>query len=89
MNHYLTQYKIKLFLGDISENSRFLNNTISDFQPEAIIHYAEQPSAPFSTRIVENSFFPLLFPVTVCKVTPLVIAVLPFVINVFEPFIFS
>ncbi len=44
----LTQNKIKLFLGDISENSRFLNNTISDFKPEAIIHYAEQPSAPFS-----------------------------------------
>ena len=44
----LTQKKIKLFLGDISENNRFLNKTIADFNPEAIIHYAEQPSAPFS-----------------------------------------
>ena len=44
----LTQNKIKLFLGDISKNNRFLNKAIADFQPEAIIHYAEQPSAPFS-----------------------------------------
>ena len=44
----ITQKKIKLYLGDISENNRFLNKTINEFNPDAIIHYAEQPSAPFS-----------------------------------------
>jgi len=33
---------------DIATNDRFLYHILGDFKPEAIIHYAEQPSAPFS-----------------------------------------
>lgn len=33
---------------DIATNDRYLYQTLEDFQPEAIVHYAEQPSAPFS-----------------------------------------
>lgn len=35
-------------VGDISLNHRMLYRVLEDFQPEAIVHYAEQPSAPFS-----------------------------------------
>ncbi len=50
----ITGLKIKSFIGDISENSRFVYNTISNFDPQAIIHYAEQPSAPYS-MVTRNS----------------------------------
>jgi UDP-sulfoquinovose synthase len=43
-----TGLKIELFVGDISKNHRHLYNSLERFQPEAIVHYAEQPSAPFS-----------------------------------------
>ena len=46
----ITGNKISSFIGDISENSRFVYNTIINFDPQVIIHYAEQPSAPFSMR---------------------------------------
>lgn len=39
---------IELFIGDIAHNARFVYNMLEKFRPEAIIHYAEQPSAPFS-----------------------------------------
>ncbi|MBW1963549.1 MAG: NAD-dependent epimerase/dehydratase family protein, partial [Deltaproteobacteria bacterium] len=39
---------IKTFIGDIAENHRFVYETMDRFQPEAVVHYAEQPSAPFS-----------------------------------------
>jgi UDP-sulfoquinovose synthase len=39
---------IKLFVGDIARNPRFAYRLFEDFNPDAIIHYAEQPSAPYS-----------------------------------------
>jgi UDP-sulfoquinovose synthase len=39
---------ISHFVCDISENDRYLQGIISMVHPEAVIHYAEQPSAPFS-----------------------------------------
>jgi UDP-sulfoquinovose synthase len=39
---------IKTYIGDISENHRFIYKVLNEFKPDAIIHYAEQPSAPFS-----------------------------------------
>ncbi len=39
---------IKAEIFDISKNHRLFYNIIEEFQPETIIHYAEQPSAPFS-----------------------------------------
>ena len=43
----LTQKTIELFIGDIT-NYEFLNKALQQFQPEAIVHFGEQRSAPFS-----------------------------------------
>ncbi|MEJ7569417.1 MAG: NAD-dependent epimerase/dehydratase family protein [Gaiellaceae bacterium] len=40
--------EIAVAVGDIAENHRFVYDLIEGFLPEAIIHYAEQPSAPYS-----------------------------------------
>ncbi len=40
--------EIAVAVGDIAENHRFLYRVVGEFQPEAIVHYAEQPSAPYS-----------------------------------------
>ena len=39
---------IKLYVGDIANNYRFVISVLEDFMPETVIHYAEQPSAPYS-----------------------------------------
>ncbi len=43
----VTGREIQLRVGDLL-NHRFLYKILEEFQPEAIIHYAEQPSAPYS-----------------------------------------
>jgi UDP-sulfoquinovose synthase len=40
--------EISVRIGDIAENHRFLYDVVAEFQPDAVIHYAEQPSAPYS-----------------------------------------
>ena len=45
--HSLTGKSIDLFIGDIT-NYEFLNKALLKFQPEAIVHFGEQRSAPFS-----------------------------------------
>ncbi len=40
---------IRVEIGDCTDY-RTLENLVRDFAPEAIIHYAEQPSAPYSMR---------------------------------------
>ncbi|MBI1975618.1 MAG: NAD-dependent epimerase/dehydratase family protein [Candidatus Vogelbacteria bacterium] len=39
---------IKLYVGDIAANHRFVYTIFRAFHPDAIVHYAEQPSAPYS-----------------------------------------
>lgn len=39
--------KIKFWIGDITDH-RFMYKMMENFLPDAIIHYAEQPSAPYS-----------------------------------------
>lgn len=39
---------IRFYIGDIAANHRFVYHVFEDFGPEAIVHYAEQPSAPYS-----------------------------------------
>jgi len=46
--HAITGNKVQVFVGDIAENHRFIYKILDQFQPDAIVHYAEQPSAPFS-----------------------------------------
>lgn len=40
--------EIKLYVGDLAHNYRFIHRIFGEFKPEVIIHYAEQPSAPYS-----------------------------------------
>ena len=42
-----TQRDITCYIGDLN-NWEFVVNIFKEFRPEAIIHYAEQPSAPYS-----------------------------------------
>ena len=39
---------VQLFVGDIARNARFVYRMFEAFKPEGLVHYAEQPSAPFS-----------------------------------------
>jgi UDP-sulfoquinovose synthase len=45
--HDLTGKSIDLFIGDIT-NYEFLSKALHQFEPEAIVHFGEQRSAPFS-----------------------------------------
>jgi UDP-sulfoquinovose synthase len=45
--HDLTGKSIDLFVGDIT-NYEFLKGALHKFEPEAIVHFGEQRSAPFS-----------------------------------------
>jgi UDP-sulfoquinovose synthase len=45
----LTDNKIHLRVGDLC-NHRFVYNMFRDIKPDVIIHYAEQPSAPYSMQ---------------------------------------
>ncbi len=40
-------YDIKVTIGDVT-NYRLLSGIFQEFQPETVVHYAEQPSAPYS-----------------------------------------
>jgi len=40
---------IRAFVGSI-EDAEFLDGVLAELRPEAIVHYGEQPSAPFSMR---------------------------------------
>ncbi len=39
---------IAVYIGDIAHNHRYVYKVFEEFMPEVVIHYAEQPSAPFS-----------------------------------------
>ena len=52
----LSKNKIEYAIGDLL-NYRFLNEVISKFKPDSIIHYAEQPSAPYSMANRERATF--------------------------------
>ncbi len=51
-----TKNKIKFEIGDLL-NYRFLNGVMEQFKPNCIIHYAEQPSAPYSMANRERAVF--------------------------------
>lgn len=52
----LTQKKIELFIGDIT-NYDFLIKSLRKFEPESIVHFGEQRSAPYSMIDREHSVF--------------------------------
>ncbi len=43
----LTGKTIELFVGDVADYD-FLSSAMKDFAPEAVVHFAEQRSAPYS-----------------------------------------
>jgi UDP-sulfoquinovose synthase len=45
---------IDSYVGDISEGN-FVADVVREFEPDAIVHYGEQPSAPWSMKSVENA----------------------------------
>jgi UDP-sulfoquinovose synthase len=45
--YQLTGQEIDLFVGDITEYD-FISSAIRNFEPEAVVHFAEQRSAPYS-----------------------------------------
>lgn len=48
--------EIKTIIGDLL-NHRFVSDLLADCKPDAIIHYAEQPSAPYSMSSRERAVF--------------------------------
>lgn len=46
--HHRGSKSIRLFIGDISQSDRFVYHVFEEFLPDAVVHYAEQPSAPYS-----------------------------------------
>lgn len=53
----ITGKKIGLYIGDIATNNRFVYNLFEEIRPDAIIHYAEQPSAPYSMADREKALY--------------------------------
>ncbi len=47
---------IKLYVGDL-RNYATVEHTLEEFQPEAIVHYGEQPSAPYSMMDYNRAVF--------------------------------
>jgi UDP-sulfoquinovose synthase len=45
--HQVTGRRISSFVGDLADYE-FVRTVVREFQPQAIVHYGEQPSAPFS-----------------------------------------
>lgn len=54
----LTGKRIQVAIGDL-KNYSFLEENIKNFQPDAVIHYAEQPSAPYSLKGYEEAHYTL------------------------------
>src|SRR5947209_16506794 len=50
----LTGKTIETFVGDVTDYD-FLSSTFKSFEPEAIVHFAEQRSAPYSMRSEEHT----------------------------------
>lgn len=44
----MTGKRIKFYTCDIASNHRHIYKIFEEFHPDAVVHYAEQPSAPFS-----------------------------------------
>jgi UDP-sulfoquinovose synthase len=45
---------IEQFVGDIAEGT-FVTDVVREFEPEAIVHYGEQPSAPWSMKSIDHA----------------------------------
>lgn len=48
---------IETVIGNIADDGQLMRDICHDFQPDAIIHYGEQPSAPYSMLNQENAVY--------------------------------
>ena len=55
--HALTGCRIQVIRGDIYRDANLMDHICSMFRPDTIIHYAEQPSAPYSMMDREAAVF--------------------------------
>ncbi len=46
--------RIDSYIGDLAEGT-FVADVLRDYEPEAIVHYGEQPSAPWSMKSVDHA----------------------------------
>jgi UDP-sulfoquinovose synthase len=46
--------RIEPFIGDLAEGT-FMADVVRVFEPDAVVHYGEQPSAPWSMKSVDNA----------------------------------
>lgn len=54
----LSGYQVKVLIGDVCDY-QFLSRVFQEFGPEGVVHYAEQPSAPYSMMGREAAVFTL------------------------------
>jgi UDP-sulfoquinovose synthase len=54
----LSGYPVRIFIGDVCDY-HFLSGVFREFGPEGVVHYAEQPSAPYSMMGREAAVFTL------------------------------
>lgn len=54
----ITGKKIEVHIGDITDYE-FLLNIVREYRPDAVVHYAEQPSAPYSMINRDKAAFTL------------------------------
>lgn len=52
----ITSSSMRVFLGDVTDYD-FLSSMVSEFEPDAVIHFAEQRSAPYSMIDREHAIF--------------------------------
>lgn len=48
---------IEVMVGDIADDGQLMSDICRDFKPDAIIHYGEQPSAPYSMLSHQNAIY--------------------------------
>ena len=53
----ITEKKIEFQIGDVTHHHFMYNEVFKDFLPDAVIHYAEQPSAPFSMESLRKALY--------------------------------
>lgn len=56
--HEISGKNIQIYIGDLNE-WKFISRVFQGFKPDAIIHYAEQPSAPYSMLNRESAMLTL------------------------------
>ena len=54
--HEVTGLEIELFVGDLTDYA-FVESVFASFRPDAVIHYGEQPSAPYSMIDVRTATY--------------------------------